>query len=48
MLATHLLQDLVAAYDTTIHLVREHLASELPGFAHFLAGDDLGVLLEEA
>ena len=48
MLATHLLQDLVAAYDASIHFVYENLASKLPRFAHLLAGDDLGMLLKEA
>jgi hypothetical protein len=48
MLATHLLQDLVAAYDASIHFVYENLAAKLPRFAHLLAGDDLGMLLEEA
>src|SRR5215207_1826255 len=48
MLATHLLQDLVAAYDATIDFVQKYLASELPRFAHLLAGYDLGMLLKEA
>ena len=48
MLATHLLQDLVAAYDASIHFVYENLASKLPRFAHLLAGDDLGMLLKQA
>jgi hypothetical protein len=48
MLATHLLQDLLAAYDASIHFVYEHLASKLPRFAHLLAGDDLGMLLKQA
>jgi hypothetical protein len=48
MLSTHLLQDLLAAYDASIHFVYENLASKLPRFAHLLAGDDLSMLLEEA
>ena len=48
MLATHLLQDLLAAYDASIHFVYENLASKLPRFAHLLAGDDLGMLLKQA
>ena len=48
MLATHLLQDLVAAYDASIHFVYENLAAKLPRFAHLLAGDDLGMLLKQA
>src|SRR5215207_6948262 len=48
MLATHLLQDLVAAYDASLHFVYDNLASELPGFAHLLAAYDLSVLLKEA
>src|ERR671910_2535093 len=48
MLATHLLQDLLAAYDASIHFVYENLASKLPRFAHLLASDDLGMLLKEA
>src|SRR5215207_7437681 len=47
MFSTHLLQDLVAAYDASIHLVYEELATELPRLAGFVAGDDLGVLLKE-
>ena len=47
MFSTHLLQDLVAAYDATVDFVQKHLASELPRFAHLLAGDDLGVFLEQ-
>jgi hypothetical protein len=48
MLATHLLQDLVAAYDAPVNFVQEHLATELPRFAHLLATYDLGMLLKEA
>ena len=48
MLATHLLQDLLAAYDASIHFVYENLASKLPRFAHLRAGDDLGMLLKQA
>src|SRR5215207_9819774 len=48
MFSTHLLQDLVAAYDASIHLVYENLAPELPGLTHLLTGYDLGVLLKEA
>lgn len=44
-----LLQDLVAAYDATVHLVYEDLAPKLPGLARLVASDDsLGVLLKEA
>src|SRR5215204_2936682 len=48
MFSTYLLQDLIAAYDTSIHLVYENLAPELPRFAHLLTGYDLGMLLKEA
>src|SRR5215207_972801 len=43
-----LLQDLVAAYDATVHLVYENLAPKLPGLARLVASDDLGVLLKQA
>src|SRR5215207_7546459 len=43
-----LLQDLVAAYDASIHLVYENLAPELSGLAGLVAGDDLSVLLKQA
>ena len=48
MLATHLLQDLLAAYDASVNFVYENLASKLPRFAHLLAVDDLGMLLKQA
>ena len=48
MFSTDILQELVAAYDATIHFVQQELASELPRLAHLLAGYDLGMLLKEA
>jgi hypothetical protein len=42
MLATHLLQDLVAAYDASIHFVYENLAAKLPRFAHLLCRRGVG------
>ena len=45
---TGLGEDLVAAYDASVDFVQKNLATKLVRFSRLVAGDDLGVLLEEA